>query len=60
MALIWLVSVTLGFGVQTSCPAAATLSAKRHYASGDYPGAVAALADVEVCVDGSDAELADA
>jgi len=60
MPLIWLVSVTLGFGVQTSCPAAAALSAKQHYGNGDYARAAAALADVEVCVDGSEVELADA
>ncbi len=60
MPLIWLVSVTLGFGVQTSCPGAAALSAKQHYAKGEWARAVAALADVEVCVDGSDTELAEA
>lgn len=60
MPLIWLVSVTLGFGVQTSCPAAASLAAKQAYAKGEYARATAALADVEVCVDGSEVELADA
>jgi hypothetical protein len=60
MPLIWLVSVTLGFGTQTSCPAAATLAARDRYARGDYTGAFGALADVEVCVDGSEVELAEA
>src|SRR5687767_9548998 len=60
MPLIWLVSVTLGFGVQTSCPGAATLAARGHYAQGAYTKAAAALADVEVCVDGSEVELAEA
>lgn len=60
MPLIWLVSVTLGFGVQTSCPSAAVQAAKDRYARGDYSGAVTALAEVEICTDGSEVELAEA
>ena len=60
MPLLWLASLTLGFGVQTSCPSAAVHAAHERYARGDYAGANAALADVEVCTDGSDVELADA
>ena len=60
MPLIWLVSVTLGFGVQTSCPSAAVQAAKDRYARGDYAGAVTALAEVEICTDGSEVELAEA
>ncbi len=60
MPLIWLVSVTLGFGVQTSCPSAAASAAKERYGKGDFAGAAAALADVEICTDGSEVELAEA
>src|SRR5687768_4183573 len=60
MPLIWLLSVTLGFGVQTSCPSAASQAAKERYARGDSSGAIAALADVEICTDGSEVELAEA
>jgi hypothetical protein len=60
MLLIWLTALTLNFGVQTSCPSAATARAKEHYSRGDYSGASAALADIEVCIDGSDEELAEA
>jgi hypothetical protein len=60
MPLIWLTALTLGFGVQTSCPSAAAGRAREHYAQGDYAGASAALAEVEVCTDGSDEELAEA
>lgn len=60
MPLIWLISVTLGFGVQTSCPSAASQAAKERYARGDSAGAIAALADVEICTDGSEVELAEA
>lgn len=60
MPLFWLVSVTLGFGVQSSCPESAARAAKEQYARGDYAKAAAALADVEICTDGSDEELAEA
>jgi hypothetical protein len=60
MVPIWLVSVTLGFGVQTSCPTTASNRARDRYAQGEYSAAIAALADVDVCTDGSDEELAEA
>jgi hypothetical protein len=55
-----LTSLALVFGVQTSCPAAATDAARGHYARGNYAPAISALANVEMCADGSDEELAEA
>ncbi|MBK7863135.1 MAG: hypothetical protein IPJ65_31900 [Archangiaceae bacterium] len=60
MSLIFLAQLVLGFGVDTSCPSAAARAARELYSRGDTTGAIAAVADVEVCADGSDEELAEA
>lgn len=60
MPLIWLVSVTVAAAPTLSCPMSAALIAKDRYAQADYSGAISALADVEVCPDGQDQELAEA
>jgi hypothetical protein len=55
-ALLLLAFLTAG----PSCPASAAQSAKQHYGAIEYGAAIAAVADVEQCFDGTAEELAEA
>ncbi len=46
--------------VSATCPSAAAAAARTAYQSFDYPGTLAAVADVELCADGTGDELAEA
>jgi hypothetical protein len=54
----WLVYATVTAGL--SCPQAATQIAKQRYASAEYGAAIGALAEVELCTDGTAVDVAEA
>jgi hypothetical protein len=54
----WLVYATVTAGL--SCPTTATQIARQRYASAEYGAAIGAVAEVELCTDGTAVEVAEA